>query len=166
MLAHVLIPLDGSPLAESALEYALKLVKPDGKITLLSVIQIPEYPVYDLYPIPATIPSYDMTFDQLLPGAKTYLEKIAENLKVTTDLEVEIKIETGDPAALICDTADEIGAETIVMSTHGRSGLGRWFFGSVTSKVLMGTHCPVLVVPQKGKKQRTGETPAVEKIVQ
>ncbi len=157
MLSHILVPLDGSPLAETALEYALELVKPGGKLTLLSVVQVPEYPIYDLYPVPAPITkSIEQGYDELLPGAKTYLERLSARIAETHQIETNILVEMGDPAVMICDTADKVGADVIVMSTHGRSGLNRWFFGSVTSKVLVGTHVPVFVVPNKNRR-KTGE---------
>lgn len=162
MLSHVLVPLDGSALAESALDYAREIVKENGKVTLLSIVQIPEYPIYDMYAVPASLsPAYNATIEQLIPNARDYLNKVAERLANESKLDVHVQVETGEAATVICDIADHTGASAIVMSTHGRSGLGRWFFGSVTSKVLMGAHCPVMVVPKRNKT-KTDEVPKVK----
>ncbi len=152
MLNRVLVPLDGSALAETALDYALQVVKPNGALTLVSAIQVPEYPIYDLYPVPMPTPHSNEGADKAIPGAKSYLERIADRLRETTQLEVSIVVDIGDPAALIVDVAEHDNVDAIVMSTHGRSGLTRWFFGSVTSKVLMGAQRPVFVIPAKNRQ--------------
>ena len=58
-------------------------------------------------------------------------------------------VEAGDPATVIVETAQKLHVDAIVMSTHGRSGLSRWLFGSVTQKVLAASCCPVFVIPAK-----------------
>ncbi len=150
MLKHILVPLDGSKLAEEALEHALNIIGPKGKITLLSAVDIPEVPVYGYYP-PATMPDFEATIKDLLPQADAYLKSIAKRLE-SDNVEVSIEAQIGDPAEVIAETALKHHIDAIVMSTHGRSGLSRWLFGSVTSKVLDAKACPVYVVPSKGKQ--------------
>jgi nucleotide-binding universal stress UspA family protein len=58
---------------------------------------------------------------------------------------VETRLERGDPASEILRTADEFGADLIVMGTHGRSGLGRLLMGSVAEAVLREAPSPVLI---------------------
>ena len=60
-------------------------------------------------------------------------------------------VQFGDPASVIVDTAGQLHVDAIVMSTHGRSGISRWIFGSVTNKVLGMAECPVLVVPSENR---------------
>ena len=55
----------------------------------------------------------------------------------------------GDPATVISEAAERLAVDAIVMSTHGRSGIGRFLFGSVTYKILETRICPVFVVPNK-----------------
>ncbi len=145
MLKHVLVPLDGSKLAEDALKHALDLLGSGGKITLISAVDVPEVPIYGYYP-PTTVPDYESAKDDLLPQAKTYLQGIAAGL---TDKGVTIatEAEVGEPAHVITEFAQKLHVDAIVMSTHGRSGLSRWLFGSVTNKVLSAKPCPVYVVP-------------------
>jgi nucleotide-binding universal stress UspA family protein len=149
MLKHVLVPLDGSQLAEDALEQAANILQPDGRITLVSAIDVPEIPIYGYYP-PATIPDYSAAKTQLVPQARSYLDGVAKKMvlvhpKLTVDVEADI----GDPAEVITAVAEKYDVDAIVMSTHGRSGLGRWLFGSVTNKVLSAKPCPVYVIPSQ-----------------
>jgi len=160
MLFHVLVPLDSSELAENALGYARLLVEPTGKLTLLNVLIVPQYPIYDFYPGPGSVvQDFEQLLKDMVPKAKDYLEQIASNLRTET-LQVDTKIMIGDPAEAIVEASGELGVDAIAMSTHGRSGLSRWLFGSVTQKVLTASCCPVFVVPSKVLKEK--ETPGQE----
>lgn len=147
MLKTVLVPLDGSQLAEEALEHALNLVEPQGKIVLVSAVEVPEVPIYGYYP-PTAGPDYEDVQKNLLPYAKDYLNSIAERL-ADQHLEVAMQTEIGDPAEIITLAAQKFHVDAIVMSTHGRSGISRWLFGSVTNKVLGNKPCPVYVIPSR-----------------
>ncbi len=147
MLQHVLVPLDGSKLAEEALDHAINILCPGGKITLLSAVDVPEVPVYGYYP-PATVPDFQSTIEELVPQAKNYLEQIAKGID-KPELTICVEAAIGEPARVIAETAARLKVDAIVMSTHGRSGLSRWLFGSVTNKVLATRCCPVYVVPSK-----------------
>jgi nucleotide-binding universal stress UspA family protein len=150
MLQHLLVPLDGSPLAEEALEHAKNIVDPHGKITLVTAVDLPEVPLYGYYPAVST-PDFEAATHEMLPQAKSYLESVAKRI-ATDDLTIAIEADIGEPAEVITAVAVKYRVEAIVMSTHGRSGLGRWLFGSVTNKVLSAKPCPVYVVPSKGKE--------------
>ncbi|MFW5708705.1 MAG: universal stress protein [Chloroflexota bacterium] len=150
MLKHILVPLDGSEVSERALEFARQVVGRDGRITLLTVVDLPEYPTAMFYP--AGIASYDVNVekmqDQLVPQADAYLQKTADTLRAA-GYHVDLTTVIGEPASSIVEQADEYNVDAIVMSTHGRSGLSRWLFGSVANKVLSGTRRPILIVPVK-----------------
>jgi len=155
MLNHVIVPLDGSQLAESALDYAVKLLGEKAQITLVTVIEPQEIALYDFYPS-TIIPK--STGDDQRTGAATqrarnYLKQVADDLVAEHNFHVTMRIEIGDAATLITDIAEHIDADAIVMSTHGRSGLSRWLFGSVTQKVLSATPCPVYVIPAKTREE-------------
>lgn len=147
MLKHVLVPLDGSKLAEQALEHATRIIQPGGKITLIAAVELPEMPIYDYYP-PVNRMEYERAEEELLPFATHYLEGIADDLK-KRGFQVSIKSQVGNAADAITDMACRYQVDAIVMSTHGRSGLQRWLYGSVTNKVLDARPCPVYVVPSK-----------------
>ncbi len=150
MLKHVLVPLDGSQLAEEALEHAKNIVDPHGKITLITAVDIPEVPLYGYYPAVST-PDLEAATSEMLPQAKHYLETIAKRV-ASENLTIAVDAQLGEPSEVITQAAAKYHVDAIVMSTHGRSGLGRWLFGSVTNKVLSAKACPVYVVPSKAKE--------------
>ncbi len=82
--------------------------------------------------------------------AADYLEKTGEGLR-RQGVVVETRVGVGSAADEIIKAADEIDADLIAMSTHGRSGLSRWAFGSVTDRVLRAGSVPILVVRAKEK---------------
>jgi nucleotide-binding universal stress UspA family protein len=161
MLSQVLVSLDGSELAERALPYAKQIVAPTGEIILLSVVDIPDFPIYTVYPM-ATInpePDYSTVVSDLLASSKEYLEGIANNIRLA-GFRVKTIVKSGDPASCIIEEAQERHVDTIVISTHGRSGLSKWLFGSVTQKVLSAMPCPVIVIPGIDKKGEQAEAKA------
>ena len=147
MLKNVLVPLDGSELAECALSYAKQILAPEGQIVLLTAIDIPERVPMAFYPAISPVPvDQSLVEDQFIPHAKDYLFEHADFLR-DEGFHAEIVTTVDEPATAIIRKADEYKVDAIVMSTHGRSGLGRWLFGSVTSKVLSVSDVPVFVVP-------------------
>jgi nucleotide-binding universal stress UspA family protein len=149
MLSHVLVPLDGSALAETALDAAKKIIGSRGKITLLTVVEAPEYPEYIYLPTPMVVPprdDYAVILENLLNQGKDYLREIAKRLQ-SEGINVAIDAFVGDPADVILEVAQGLKVEAVVICTHGRSGFSRWLYGSVTQKVLSAATCPVLVVP-------------------
>jgi nucleotide-binding universal stress UspA family protein len=146
MLNHILLPLDESELSERAVEFAQKLVAPDGKITLLTVVEV-SAPVYafssTVHPLPI---SYEQLRQSSLEEANGYLHQILDRVAQAVPAS-EICVRSGAAAETIIEVALETEADAIVMSTHGRSGVSRWVFGSVTQKVLSAASCPVLVIP-------------------
>lgn len=164
MLKTILVPLDGSQLAESAVDYALKLVGKDSKIILLSVVQVPQFPIYDFYPSPAPmVPQYETGMNDALKIARDYLDRLAEHLRQETEATIIFEVEAGEPSEVIGLRAQALGVDAIVMSTHGRSGVGRLLFGSITNKVLANAGIPVFVVPNldKQKEMRSTQESAV-----
>lgn len=153
MLTHLLVPLDGSVLSESALPYARQILGPGGRISLVSAVETPEIPLYgfDLVGVSAP-PSYQNAVDDLLERGKKYLDGIAEGLRAD-GFDAHYMVQYGEPAGVIVDLAERMQVDAIVISTHGRSGISRWLFGSVTNKVLALAPCPVFVVPSADRKQ-------------
>jgi|FLYN01.1.fsa_nt_gi nucleotide-binding universal stress UspA family protein len=142
MLKHILIPLDGSLLAERAIEAAKTILRPQGKITLVTAIHDGQAPT------PETSASGENPVEQL----QSYLERIATNLKLN-GYEAAVEIREGEPPSVITELATILGVDVIAMCTHGRSGLSRLFAGSVTSEVLNLTPCPVLVIPNRERER-------------
>jgi nucleotide-binding universal stress UspA family protein len=145
----ILIPLDGSKIGEAALPYVEQLIdrlspRVKVEITLLQVVSLSTHYVVA---VDTTVPvsSTEEEIEQIKKVAADYLDNIGKGLK-SKNITVEVKVETGNAAEEIIRVADEIGVVMIAMSTHGRSGISRWAFGSVTDKVLRGGNKPVLVV--------------------
>jgi nucleotide-binding universal stress UspA family protein len=150
MLNHVLVPLDGSALSEQALVYAEQILAPGGKITLLSVIEMPVDYEYALVDIPLTVVTAraynEEEFNSAYRRVHDYLNAHARKF-TAKGFDVECVVESGDPATVVTDVAANHKVNAIAMTTHGRTGISRWIFGSVTQKIISTMPCPVLVVP-------------------
>ncbi len=155
MLEHVVVPLDGSRLAQTALDYALRLLGESGELILVSVLQQPDVPIYDFYPSTGMpqVKDYELTFNETVGRVQDYLKRLADDIQAKYPYRVNTMVEAGDPATAIIEIAQKLNVDAIVMSTHGRSGLSRWLFGSVTQKVLAGSCCPVFVIPAKAQEE-------------
>jgi nucleotide-binding universal stress UspA family protein len=150
MINHVLIPLDGSQLAEKALDAAKQVLRQQGRMTLVTAVSHPTPP---LYPYPSADVVHEIQSDiEYMENANTemqeYLDRVAKNLTLN-GYSVEIEIVQGEASDVIVERAETLRADIIVMSTHGHSGLERLLFGSVTNRVLGAAYCPVLVVPNR-----------------
>jgi nucleotide-binding universal stress UspA family protein len=133
----VLIPLDGSKLAEHSLAYVAAL-RPLGlsEVELVSVI--------DPVAVPARRAHEDEDRERNLLA--TYLEKLAEEVKTQTTIEVKTRILAGPAPEAIIQELETYQPNYLIVSTHGSSGFSRWRFGSVADKVIRGAGCPTLVV--------------------
>lgn len=137
-LERILVPLDGSPLAEGALPSAVELVKDNPTATLV-LLRAAEA---------TTFPGVDPTNAQVavVKDAEEYLESVAARLAEQGVKGVKTSVWYGPPAPAIVEAARVGKADLIVMSSHGRSGLGRLILGSVAESVLRGTRTPILLL--------------------
>jgi nucleotide-binding universal stress UspA family protein len=133
----ILVPLDGSILAESALPEAAELARQRGARLLLVRAAEAHVPV-----------AVDPTESQVrvVQEAETYLASVKARLAATGITDVETSVWYGPPAYAIVEAARLRHADLIVMTTHGRSGLGRLILGSVAESVLRGTTTPILLL--------------------
>ena len=162
MLRHILVPLDGSALAEEALPWAQQVVRPEGKVTLVTALHLPDVlsptmsnaaPRSRMELDIASFKDYSRWEERVTEDAYRYLGRIADSFKKSKAVTIEVVIASGDPATLIIETAQQHRVDSIVMSTHGRSGLQRWLFGSVAVKVLESRVCPVFLIPGKATER-------------
>jgi len=159
MYERILVPLDGSKIGEAALPYVEELVSklsPEVKVevTLLQVLSPVRAPIVGGYETPAVDYTRIQAEEQTMK-AMDYLTEIGETLR-SKGVTVFTKVGTGSPAEEIVKAADEINADLIAMSTHGRSGLSRWAFGSITDKILRQVgKVAVLVVKAPREVQKT-----------
>jgi nucleotide-binding universal stress UspA family protein len=141
MYRHILIPTDGSELAEHGVAHGLALAKSLGaKASVIFVVE----------------PLSEMTGPHFLQALATYIELRKEQAKSVLDRAANaakeagvpcetIQVENGQPHQAIIAAAQDKGCDLIVMSSHGRSGLSMLLIGSVTNKVLTHAKTPVLV---------------------
>jgi nucleotide-binding universal stress UspA family protein len=144
---RLLLPLDGSELAETAVPAAVELAQMLDCCTLLLRVEPPM--VVDAYTIG------QRKHVEVAPGnqlqcrfhqdAARYLEGQAERFR-SCGLKVESVVAQGKPANTILEMAEIHHSDLIVMATHGRSGLKRWVYGSVTEKVLRSALCSLMIV--------------------
>jgi nucleotide-binding universal stress UspA family protein len=153
MYRKILIPLDGSCLSEAALPHAKALAEAFGaEIVLLSV---PIYPVFDPVAIdPALLESM---YDGIRSQAMKYLLRMSAPLK-QTGLNVTIELRDGPVADTILGYAEQVHADLIAMSTHGRGGMTRWLLGSVADRVVRGGQVPVLLIRPSPAAERASRT--------
>jgi len=146
---RALVPLDGSKESEAVIPYIEELASMLGaEVTLLQVMAV-VYHVYISGDAPAQVPYTEEEMKPLKASAESYLEKVGSGLRgkgVTTKCQVRV----GAAGHEIIRLADEIGADIVAMSTHGRSGVGRLVFGSVAEKVVRTGNTPVLLVRTPG----------------
>lgn len=143
MFKHILVPVDGSPTALHAVSKAAGMAKAfDGQVTA----------VYVLDPYPFTGVGADFAYGQAqyLSAATAEANKALEDVKQLLD-EAGVTSNTlvGEGHAIhegIVRVGENVGADLIVMGSHGRRGLEKLVLGSVAQRVLQTAHVPVLVV--------------------
>jgi len=151
-LQTVLVPLDGSTLAETALDSAAFLAHRAGARVLL--VQVPTVPGF-VTSIPETAGWIPRFLREQATEAAGYLAGKARALAdagLQVDSHVEV-VTAGGVADGILTSARRHDADVIVMSTHGRSGIGRWVFGSVADQVLRNADRPVWLVRVRAERE-------------
>ena len=156
-LGTVVVPLDGSKAAEEALVTAVWLARALGLKTALARVTPAEEEYhrileshYELGPGPTVARVYEGPYEEFSASinadAMEYLHGVAHDLRQQGARSVEEHLLFGDVSGAIVNLASEQANSLVVMSTHGRSGLGRWVMGSNTDRVVRHSHVPVLVI--------------------
>ncbi len=140
MYQKVLVPLDGSDLAECSLPHVIKMAK-EGFIKDICVLT-----VIDIHPS-ALLEGADTTviYKAQMDNSREYIGKVKARFKAE-GIEVKTEILQGSAAQMISDYANEKKIDLIVIATHGYSGVKRLMFGSVAFRVLHDSHVPVLLI--------------------
>ncbi len=140
-LKHILVPVDFSSCSLQALSYALGFAQQFGsRLTLLHVVEPALHP--DSY---LAAPTFDETNQNLLQAARERLENICEK-RVGNRLPAEILVRMGRAYSEIPDTAKALGADLIILGTHGYTGMKHVLLGSTAERVVRNAPCPVLTV--------------------
>jgi len=145
---NILVPLDGSTLAEQVLPYVKALIRPNHtRVFLIRVLKtgVRERAMALLTSYPPGLQLATTVLHHAEMQLQHYLRSVAAVLREQGAV-VHTVVRRGSPADEILAYADEVGADLIGMTTHGLSGMSRWVYGNVAGKVLQGTHTPVLLV--------------------
>jgi nucleotide-binding universal stress UspA family protein len=152
MFEHLLVALDGSPAAERVLEHAEALADAfHSTITLLRATISAEMFVTEAASGETVVGEVGTTLDPTpvleadRSAAEGYLNGVAERLR-RRGLTVTVEHPPGPANQVIVERAAALGVSLILMTTHGRGGLGRMVFGSTADSVLRHATCPVLLV--------------------
>lgn len=146
MFTHLLVPLDGSPLAESSLPIVAALAETlKCEVTLLHVIE--RHPPTEVHGAPHLTD---------VPGAEAYLGGVAERLPAGARVARHVhRNKEQDVPRSIADHAGELGADLVVLCTHGRSRLRHRLFGGIAQRVAGLGRVPILLVPPAGPRTET-----------
>ena len=159
MYKKVVVPLDGSKLAECVLPHLesiakgchteeIILVTVTERIVGASTVKYPTAPQASV-PAPEPVVRVPLAVGKKQKQGERYLERIAKQLK-QGNIKVRTEVLLGDPADEITNYADNNNADLILMASHGRSGISRWTHGSVAERVFRATCVPVLMVRAPG----------------
>ena len=142
-LKTVLVPLDGSILAELVLPYVVALAKEmDLEVVLLRAYSVPA----QWYMAEGFVPEFGSLTENIRQDARNYLEGKVLRLQGEGLTKVSCVLLESDAASEIIDMAQTTPDNLVAMCTHGRSGVGRWVLGSVTDRVVRHSGDPVLVI--------------------
>jgi nucleotide-binding universal stress UspA family protein len=156
----MLVPLDGSEMAEAVVPYVEDMAKCYGaQVILLQVIPTPQdRATGSIFQPPLAVPgsaddvvvsAHPLYRDQEIQSARSEVERALSGVRQGLDkagVDTRVAVQFGRPADKIVEYAEKEEVDLIVMSTYGSTGLGRWAFGSVTKRVMRATGIPVLLI--------------------
>lgn len=152
----ILTPIDFSPVSDAVVEEACSLARAlNGRVVLLSVVQ-PVIPVYEYAAVVENIAEITAAGEKHAARQLAALEEKLEADFITVDT-VSV---TGAPIPSIVEHAAKLGADYIVMGSHGHTALYDLLVGSTTHGVLMRARCPVVIVPAPKEKKVAKAKPA------
>ena len=138
---RILVPLDGSKLAEVAIDNAVGIAELSGsELVLLRILR----PINDIIKNGRNLFYIDEQLDNRTIRANEYLNSLRGEIKGPS-FEIKTVVEMGLAENIIIDYASDNHVDLIVMATHGRTGLKQWVYGSVARKVLNAAHNPVML---------------------
>jgi nucleotide-binding universal stress UspA family protein len=144
-LEDIIVPLDGSALAEQGLPHVVHLSK--ALKLAVTLLRVPTQPLlYSSHDMQVPIGAYEQLRQEALEEAADYLRQVAQALRQQGVATFKERVVQGHPAAAIVDFPVHAPNCLFAMTTHGRSGVGRWLLGSVTDRVVQHSGQPVLVI--------------------
>ena len=172
MYQKILVPLDGSKIGEAALPYVEELLSsfaPEKRVEVILIRAIVDLTHFIIVAgtmgQAVSVPYTKTELEPFKKEAMAYLNKVAGRLKKNKGVVVKSMVRMGINAAdEILAASDEIKADLIAISTHGRSGFSRWAMGSVADKILRGGNTPVLMVRAKKTAKKKAKVRAEKKV--
>lgn len=147
MVQHLLIAVDGSSSSHHAANQGFGLARQTGaKVTLAYVLESP--PVIPVGPLSGYVMTSPPRTDADLERARAELKSLANEAQGVT---VETRVELGVPADVLCELAERLSVDMIVVGARGLTPGTRWLMGSVSDRVVHHAPCPVLVVRERKK---------------
>jgi len=138
----ILVPTDFSEFADHALDYAIALASELGaRVHVVHALTIPELGVPEL-----GVALISATMESMVQRGQAALDKLVAS-RPSANLATMLR--TGDPRSVILEAAQELGADLIVMGTHGRRGVTRALLGSIAEAIVRTAPCPVLTVRRR-----------------
>lgn len=158
MFQRIVVPLDGSKLAEEALPAAEELARlTHAPMLLLRVVDFTRLEQYGPYGLALEYASVEPVLAAERAEAVRYLEDVQRQL-TTKGLSVAFAVRSG-PVARELVAATQPG-DVVVMASHGRGGLSRWLLGSVAEDVVRHAPVPVMIVRASAVNQTAGDSPS------
>jgi nucleotide-binding universal stress UspA family protein len=150
-LKKILVPIDFSDISKDALPWATFLAAHFGAELILLYVT-------EKFPIDYLLGRELMneTITPLMKQAEADLERMAASLSKSTGVNVSAVVRDGTPFEEICHAAKTLGADLIVLTTHGYTGLKHVWLGSTAERVVRHAHCPVLAVRELNRKTVSG----------
>jgi nucleotide-binding universal stress UspA family protein len=149
MYQKILVPLDGSELAECVLPHVEAIAKAFGTKDVIFVRVAQPWRM----PLPTDTSFNAETYTKMesehRAAVKKYLDKLVSRIK-WAKVGVRTEVLFGKAESSIADYANKNKVDLIVIATHGRTGIGRWVMGSVADRTLHAVHVPVLIIRAPG----------------
>jgi nucleotide-binding universal stress UspA family protein len=151
MYSKIMVPLDGSKLAECVLPHLDVITSGCGVRSVIFISVVEHYDPLTGWGYNPTKEERQSMDKQSMKEAETYLNKLVSQVKYE-GVEVKSEVIMGKAADTLADYADKNDIDLILISSHGRSGVSRWVLGSVAERLLRSSSVPVLVVRSPGGK--------------
>ncbi len=153
MYERVVVPLDGSDVAEQAVATAEELARSFGvPMHLVRVVDYPSTTYKYVYGGMVESEAITMQLEHERSMAETYLKDVCQSLE-QRGIEVTTEVRYGVPVQEVCDAVKE--CDLMVIASHGRTGVARWFLGSVAEEIVRRSTVPVLVVRVASRRNGT-----------
>lgn len=146
MISRILVPTDGSELAEKAAAYAIGLARDNGAALVFLNVVDELASAYAFETETGVNPNFPQLAEQLNDAGNAFVDRLARQAE-QAGVAAETRVAEGHPSEEILAEAERQGCDLIVLGSHGRRGLAAAFLGSVTTNVIHKTKIPVTVVP-------------------